>query len=69
MATVHKYFKNSNTGDLIMSQSFTDTVIKFPVYWYRGHKCIGEDLKFEGYVEVSEKKYNRDNNKLNKKLK
>ena len=55
MTTELKYYKNSNTGDLIMSQKFIGGVIKHPVYWYRNNKSIGEDLVMTGYVQISEK--------------
>lgn len=65
MVTTYKYFKNSNTGDLLMSQEFTSTIIKnMPVNWYRGKEKVGENLKLIGYVEISEKKYNRLSKKL-----
>ncbi len=65
MAAEYKYYKNSNTGDLIKSQSFVNTLIKHsPVYWYRNNKSIGENLNIVGYVEISEKKYNRELKKL-----
>ena len=59
MATaVIKFFKNSNTGELIKSQSFHKTAITgIPVYWYNHEgKSIGENLKPVGFVEISEKK-------------
>jgi len=59
METVYKHYKNSNTGDLIMSQEFINSGIKdMPIYWYRNNKSIDNpDLK--GYVEMSEKKWER----------
>lgn len=61
MKIVYKYFKNSNTGDLIKSQTVTETNIKgFPVYWYRNGIGIGEDLTPVGYVEITEKKFKRE---------
>lgn len=58
MVTTYKYYKNSNTGDIIKSQKFTETQIKFPLYYYRGNQSI-ETPDLTGYVEISEKKYNR----------
>jgi len=61
MKIVYKYFKNSNTGDLIKMQTVTETKIHgFHVYWYRDGKSIGEDLQPIGYVEITEKKFNRE---------
>ncbi len=59
MVTIHKFFKHSNSGDLINSQEFTETPITgLPIYWYRDKKRIDiPDLK--GYVEMSEKKWKR----------
>lgn len=58
MVTTYKYFKNSNTGDIIMSQEFTETNIKFPINYYRNNLSI-DTPDLTGYVEISEKKYNR----------
>jgi len=67
MSAVYKYYKNSNTGDLIRCQTFpqSEYSIKFPTYWYRGNEPIGENLKPVGYVEVSKKKYDRESKKAN----
>ena len=56
MTVIYTYWKNSNTGDIIEKQEFTDTIIKgIPIYYYRNHKNIGNpDLT--GYVEIKEKK-------------
>ena len=41
MKTIYKYFKNSNTGDIISSQTFTETKIKnIPVNYFRNNKQI-----------------------------
>lgn len=60
MTVERKYYKNSNTGDLITSQRFVGYSFEIPVYWYRNNKLIGENLNIVGYVEISEKKYNRE---------
>lgn len=61
MKVIYKYWKNSNNGDLIMSQSFTETKITgIPTYYYRNKQQIGENLELIGYVEISEKKYKRE---------
>ena len=48
MAAELKYYKNSNTGDLIVSKKYIGGVVKHPVYWYRNNKSIGEDLDITG---------------------
>ena len=58
MITTYKYYKNSNTGDIIKSQEFTETKIDFPIYYYRDNQEI-DTPDLTGYVEISEKKYNR----------
>lgn len=58
MITTYKYLKNSNTGDVIHSQEFTETDIDFPIYYYRNNESI-DTPDLTGYVEISEKKYNR----------
>ena len=59
MKIIYKYYKNSNTGDIIKSQEFTETKIKnIPVYFYRNGREIAY-VDMDGYVEISERKYNR----------
>lgn len=60
MKTIYKYWKNSNTGELIKSQEFTETQIKFPINYYDidGNQ-IGENLDLKGFVEIKEKKFKR----------
>jgi hypothetical protein len=60
MKTIKKFYKNSNTGELIKSQEFTETLIKFPVNFYdaEGNK-VGENLTLEGFVEIKEKKFKK----------
>ena len=67
MKTIYKYYKNSNTGEVIKSQEFTETKITgIPIYFYSldGSK-IGENLDTTGFVEISEKKGERLNRKAN----
>lgn len=68
METIVKYYKNSNTGDLIKSQTVVISSIKgIPVHWYRDGKSIGENLELpSGYVEVNEKKFNRESKNAKK---
>ena len=58
MKTILKYWKNSNTGELVKSQEFTETSIDFPNYFYDTEgKSIGENLDLKGFVEIKEKKF------------
>lgn len=68
MSSLTKYFKNSNTGEMVQQQSFPDSPIKgFPVYYYdKDGLGIGENLDLVGFVEISEKKFNREVKKLKK---
>lgn len=62
MKTVYTYFKNSNTGDVVMKQEFKELSFEQPPYYYRNKKAIdAPDLT--GYVEISEKKYLRESKK------
>ena len=58
MKTIIKHWKNSNTGELLKSQEFTETSIQFPIYFYntKGEQ-IGENLDLKGFVEIKEKKF------------
>ena len=58
MVTTYKYLKNSNSGDVITTQEFTETEIDFPINYYRNNQSI-ETPDLTGYIEISEKKYNR----------
>lgn len=59
MRTIYAHYKNSNTGDLIKSQEFTETTVKFPINFYRNNKSI-DTPDLTGYVFISEKKYKRE---------
>ena len=67
MVVIHKYWKNSNTGDLLKSQEFTEiNITGIPIYYYDlNGKGIGENLDIKGFVEISEKKWNRGKRKIN----
>ena len=59
-----KYLKNSNTGDLIKKIWYTEIKIKgIPEYYYGidGKSILNPDLT--GFVEISEKTYNREGRK------
>lgn len=59
MKTTYKFFKNSNTGQMVTSQEFTETDITgILIYYYNiKGKCIGEDLTLKGFVVISERKF------------
>jgi hypothetical protein len=61
MKVINKFYKNSNTGELVKSQQFTETsIIGIPVYFYNTEgKCVGENLTLEGFVEIKEKKFKK----------
>ena len=67
MKTIYKYYKNSNTGEVMKSQEFTETKIKgIPTYFYGlDGKVIGENLDTNGFVEISENKWKRLKRKYN----
>ncbi len=60
MKTIYTYFKSSNTGELIMRQRFTETVIQFPDFYYDKNKKPIESPNLTGFVEITEKKFNRE---------
>ena len=61
MKVINKFYKNSNTGELVKSQQFTETSITgIPVYFYNTEgKSVGENLILEGFVEIKEKKFKK----------
>ena len=66
MKTIYTYYKNSNTGELMKSQEFTELHITgIPIYFYglNGDK-IGENLDTTGFVPISEKNWNRYKRKI-----
>ena len=63
MKTTLTYYKNSNTGQLIMKQSFSETKIKFPDYYYDKNRKRIDAPDLTGFVEISEKKFNRESKK------
>jgi len=66
MKTVYTYYKNSNTNELIMKQEFTETEIKnIPIYYYNNKRLLIEDPDLIGFVDISEKKFNRECKKQN----
>lgn len=55
------YFKNSNTGELIFRQRFSETNITgIPDYFYDKNRKSIDTQDLSGFVEISEKKFNRE---------
>ena len=64
MAEITTYYKNSNTCELVKSQEFTKTKItEIPIYYYDIHGKSIDTVDLTGYVEIGEKKYNRETKK------
>jgi hypothetical protein len=61
MKVITKFYKNSNTGELVKTQQFTETRITgIPIYFYNTEgKRVGENLTLEGFVEIKEKKFKK----------
>jgi hypothetical protein len=61
MKVIKKFWKNSNTGELVKSVEFTETNITgIPIYFYNTEgKSVGENLTLEGFVEIKEKKFKK----------
>ncbi len=69
MKTTYTYYKNSNTGELIKKQSFSEIPYKQPDYYYnhRNH-IIEEKVDLAGYVQITEKKFIRESKRLISKV-
>ena len=60
MTTTYTYYKNSNTGEILMKQHFSDTSFKRPDYFYDWNKKSIDTPDLNGFVEISEKTFNRE---------
>jgi len=61
MKVIEKYYKNSNTGELVIRKSITDSKIKHPDYFYNKKRQSIEDGKdLTGFVEIKQKTFNRE---------
>lgn len=61
MVTIYKFWKNSNTGQLLKSQEFKETSIKdIPINFYDldGNK-VGENLSLKGFAQIKPKKFKK----------
>lgn len=60
------YFKNSNTGELIFRQRFSETEITGILdYFYDKNRKSIDRQDLNGFVEISEKKFNREAKRSN----
>ena len=64
MKTEYTYYKNSNTGELIIQQHFSGISFNSPDYFYNSKKQIIENPTLKGFVQISEKKFNRESKKI-----
>lgn len=60
MKTILTFYKNSNTGELIMKQHFSEISFESPDYFYDKNKKSIDIPDLTGFVEISEKKFNRE---------
>jgi len=62
MTTEYKYYKNSNTGEVILRQIFTSDLMNFPDCFYdRYRKRMPNELvNLTGFVEIKEKTFKRE---------
>lgn len=56
-----KFWKNSNTGELLKSVETSETSIKgIPIRFYnKDGKGVGDNLTLKGFVEIKEKKFKK----------
>jgi len=60
------YFKNSNTGELIFRQRFSEiSITGIPDYFYDKNRKSIDRQDLNGFVEISEKKFNRESKRSN----
>jgi hypothetical protein len=66
MTTKITYWKNSNTGQLIMQQDFeSDVFTDFPTCFYDHNKQPIDIGEFKGFVEIKESKFIRESKNKN----
>lgn len=58
--SIIKYFKNSNTGQLICEQTLiSDIITNIPINYYDIYsRPLGENFNLTGFVQIKEKKWN-----------
>ena len=60
MTTKYKFYKNSNTGEIIMRQIFSSDTIVFPDCFYDRNRKQILSVNFKGFVEIKEKTFKRE---------
>ena len=60
MTTEYKFYKNSNTGEVIMRQIFSCDTIDFPDCFYDRNKEKILLANLTGFVEIKEKTFKRE---------
>lgn len=60
MKTELTFYKNSNTGEIIMKQHFSDISFKCPDYFYDWNTKSIDTPDLNGFVEISEKTFHRE---------
>jgi hypothetical protein len=60
MKTNYTYYKNSNTGELIMKQHFSGVSFDCPDCFYNVNKNLNDVTNLIGFIEISEKKFERE---------
>jgi hypothetical protein len=65
METKYTYYKNSNTGEVLMKQHFSVS-FKCDDFFYDSNRKWINSPDLTGFVEISEKKFNRECKKKEK---
>jgi hypothetical protein len=66
MKTEYTFFKNSNTGELIFRQRFLETnITNIPDYFYDKNRKSIDRQDLNGFVEISERKFDRYSKRTN----
>jgi hypothetical protein len=60
MKTIYTFYKNSNTGEIVMKQHFSGISFKSPDYFYDWNNKSIDTPDLKGFVEISEKKFNKE---------
>ncbi len=63
MKTTYTFYKNSKTGELIKKQSFSELSFSVPNYFYDIDGKVIDNPNLKGFVEVSQKNFNRNKRK------
>lgn len=60
MKTTYTFYKNSNTGEIVKKQHFSEISFYSPDYYYNWESEIIDNPDLTGFVEISEKKFNKE---------